>query len=631
MSDSGLSIFDDDDEPDTGDTGATRTTGRATETRGDPGPVGPGPRRAARRRRGHPGDPGARAPTRPAPALAVRARTLSAHPATCHRSHAGAGGPHAAATGRRAGRAHFPVVRRGGYDKGAVDARVRQLTAEKSGLSSSLTESEKRVAGAGGPARGGSPAAEGEPQPVVRRAGRPGLGHAAAGGGGGRRDPRGGRARRRGHPHARQPRRRARSAPTPPARPRTCGWCSSRTSTTPASGCWPTPSATARWPRPRPRTCWPPPGGRPTRSGLPRSRRPTTCAPARSGSPSSCGPPPTARSRRPGAPSPSRRSGSPRRRPTTTPPPPPRPSAWWPRPSSARTLPRSAPAAATKQATAHRQQAQTEADATLDAGPPRGRADRHLGPHPGRVDLGQRHRRGRPRARRGQGRGRADDQAPRRDLRPAGLAPRRGRRLRRGRRVSTEPEAATTPAEDGRRPPGTTSGHDRHDRLRRAPASPFERHSPFYIGFFGGLGVLLAYWLGDAGAGDLVGPGPDRRGDVPRGRPEPGRGVLRSVAACSARGPCWTVIVGVLIALALFVLAIVPVISDQVASITENAPEWLDSAPAQPTGPGARREVRRHRPDPRLRRQGRLRRQYLRRRARRRARRARRRWRTRSS
>ena len=39
----------------------------------------------------------------------------------------------------------FPVVRRGGYDKSAVDSRVQQLASEKAGLSSSLTESEKRV------------------------------------------------------------------------------------------------------------------------------------------------------------------------------------------------------------------------------------------------------------------------------------------------------------------------------------------------------------------------------------------------------------------------------------------------------------------------------------------------------
>mgnify|MGYP000510025812 CR=1 FL=1 len=39
----------------------------------------------------------------------------------------------------------FPVVRRGGYDTASVDAKVRQLLGEKSGLAQSLTESEQRV------------------------------------------------------------------------------------------------------------------------------------------------------------------------------------------------------------------------------------------------------------------------------------------------------------------------------------------------------------------------------------------------------------------------------------------------------------------------------------------------------
>ena len=41
-------------------------------------------------------------------------------------------------------RGGFPVVRRGGYDKAAVDAQVRQLTS-KSGLGTSLEQSERRV------------------------------------------------------------------------------------------------------------------------------------------------------------------------------------------------------------------------------------------------------------------------------------------------------------------------------------------------------------------------------------------------------------------------------------------------------------------------------------------------------
>jgi predicted PurR-regulated permease PerM len=107
------------------------------------------------------------------------------------------------------------------------------------------------------------------------------------------------------------------------------------------------------------------------------------------------------------------------------------------------------------------------------------------------------------------------------------------------------------------------------------PGRPFERHSPFYIGFFGGLGALLAFWLGSqllAISSVLIlvvvamflaaGLNPVVEFFIHRG-------LRRSYAVLA-------VIVMVVIALALFVLAIVPVISDQVAAITENAPEWFE-------------------------------------------------------
>lgn len=106
------------------------------------------------------------------------------------------------------------------------------------------------------------------------------------------------------------------------------------------------------------------------------------------------------------------------------------------------------------------------------------------------------------------------------------------------------------------------------------PGKPLERHSAFYIGFFGGLGALLAYWLGTqllAISSVLIlvvvamflaaGLNPVVEFFVRRG-------LRRSYAVLA-------VIVVVVIALALFVIAIVPVISDQVAAITENAPEWF--------------------------------------------------------
>jgi predicted PurR-regulated permease PerM len=113
----------------------------------------------------------------------------------------------------------------------------------------------------------------------------------------------------------------------------------------------------------------------------------------------------------------------------------------------------------------------------------------------------------------------------------------------------------------------------RHDL--GVPGKPLERHSAFYIGFFGGLGALLAYWLGTqllAISSVLIlvvvamflaaGLNPVVEFFVRRG-------LRRSYAVLA-------VIVMVVVTLGLFVLAIVPVISDQVAAITENAPEWFD-------------------------------------------------------
>jgi predicted PurR-regulated permease PerM len=142
--------------------------------------------------------------------------------------------------------------------------------------------------------------------------------------------------------------------------------------------------------------------------------------------------------------------------------------------------------------------------------------------------------------------------------------------------LSTEPGAATTPADEGHEHAARDHDHDhdQHDHYG-SPGVPFERHSPFYIGFFGGIGVLLAYWLWTqvlAISSVLVlivvamflaaGLNPVVEFFI-------GRGLKRSWAVL-------TVIVGVLVALALFVLAIVPVISDQVASLTRSAPGWLD-------------------------------------------------------
>jgi predicted PurR-regulated permease PerM len=104
---------------------------------------------------------------------------------------------------------------------------------------------------------------------------------------------------------------------------------------------------------------------------------------------------------------------------------------------------------------------------------------------------------------------------------------------------------------------------------------PLKHHSPFYVGFFGAAGAILAIWLGQQIASIssililivvamflAVGLNPWVEMLVRRG--------LKRVWAVLV------VIAVVLLALALFVLAIVPVITDQVNTIVERAPEWFD-------------------------------------------------------
>ena len=144
-------------------------------------------------------------------------------------------------------------------------------------------------------------------------------------------------------------------------------------------------------------------------------------------------------------------------------------------------------------------------------------------------------------------------------------------------RAAGRPAGAAT--DEGGSTPGTATDVEtppaspRHDL--GVPGKPLERHSAFYIGFFGGLGALVAYFLGTqllAISKVLIlvvvamflaaGLNPAVEFFVRRG-------LKRSYAVLA-------VIVIVLVTLGLFVLAIVPVISDQVAALTDNAPVWFD-------------------------------------------------------
>jgi predicted PurR-regulated permease PerM len=99
--------------------------------------------------------------------------------------------------------------------------------------------------------------------------------------------------------------------------------------------------------------------------------------------------------------------------------------------------------------------------------------------------------------------------------------------------------------------------------------------SPFVTGFFLGAGALLAYWFGGLilqASSVLIlivvalfiafGLNPPVRWLT-------NRGMRRSYAVL-------TVAFAVVLALALFVVAIAPVVADQVAALTKNAPGWFD-------------------------------------------------------
>ena len=86
--------------------------------------------------------------------------------------------------------ASLPTVRRGGYDKAAVDNHLRQLTDERQRLDGSLSQAQARIGELEAALEAARTRARGEQEPVVRRPRRPRHGHAATGRGGGRRGPR---------------------------------------------------------------------------------------------------------------------------------------------------------------------------------------------------------------------------------------------------------------------------------------------------------------------------------------------------------------------------------------------------------------------------------------------------------
>ena len=196
--------------------------------------------------------------------------------------------------------------------------------------------------------------------------------------------------------------------------------------------------------------------------------------------------------------------------------------------------------------------------------------------------------------------------------RPAGHPARRRRRVRRGRELSEGSSGRLGPEEpdqldpSGKPEDAARAVHRAEESAERAeeaasraslaadvavheaeeaygahhgglgePGVPFARHSPFFIGFVGGLGALLAYFLYVAltSIGSVL--------VLVVVSMFLAAGLNPSVEFLGRRGlsrgwACTVVIVGVLGTLALFVVAIVPVIGDQVGSLSANAPGWLD-------------------------------------------------------
>ncbi|SFB71813.1 Predicted PurR-regulated permease PerM [Nocardioides terrae] len=128
-------------------------------------------------------------------------------------------------------------------------------------------------------------------------------------------------------------------------------------------------------------------------------------------------------------------------------------------------------------------------------------------------------------------------------------------------------------ATDDREP--LSAEHETGDDLG-TPGPRLSRRAPYLVGFLGGLGLLSAIALGNAVwsiRGVLVQILVAffiAAGLNPSVKFFERRGMRRSWAVL-------TVIVTVLVALALFLVAFVPVMTDQVRAISQSAPDWLDS------------------------------------------------------
>ena len=141
--------------------------------------------------------------------------------------------------------------------------------------------------------------------------------------------------------------------------------------------------------------------------------------------------------------------------------------------------------------------------------------------------------------------------------------------------AATDGDSAAEPG-DTAEAEAETGSQDESERDLGEPGAPLSRRSPFIIGFFAGLGLFLAWTLGGVIVSlssvliEIVVALFLAAGLNPLVEWFERRGLRRSFAVL-------TVISGVILALALFLVAIVPVITDQVTAISQTAPDWLTS------------------------------------------------------
>ena len=145
-----------------------------------------------------------------------------------------------------------------------------------------------------------------------------------------------------------------------------------------------------------------------------------------------------------------------------------------------------------------------------------------------------------------------------------------------------EPEAGSVRSDDAARSDDPDAERTEDRPHFAIPGEPFQRHSPFFIGFFGALGALVAITLVEAITATrgvlilivvsfFIAVGLD-----PLVRRLTRAGMRRSIAVA-------IVALGLLAALAIFVVSLVPVVTDQVQALIDNVPDWIHQARQNPT------------------------------------------------